>query len=134
MKKTEIVAKDENLSIATDFIREQLETVGCPKKIQMQIQLAVEEIFVNIASYAYAPETGMAGIAVEITEGIARIIFEDSGEPFDPLSEETPDVTLPASQRRIGGLGIFLVRKLMDGVSYEYRDGKNILTLEKRMG
>ena len=134
MKKTIIAAKNDNLHLAEDFIREQLEAAGCPSKIQMQIQLAVEEIFVNIASYAYAPGTGKAGISVDITDGIVRIIFEDSGAPFDPLAEKEPDVTLPAEKRRIGGLGIFLVRKLMDHVSYKYKDGKNILTIEKKVG
>ena len=133
MKKTEIAAKDDNLYIVTDFIKEQLEAAGCPMKIQMQMQLAVEEIFVNIANYAYAPGTGMADITVDISDGIAKITFEDSGTPFDPLAKEAPDVTLPANQRRIGGLGIFLVIKTMDHVSYEYRNGKNVLTIEKRV-
>ncbi|MBP0972906.1 MAG: ATP-binding protein [Oscillospiraceae bacterium] len=134
MKKSVFAAKNENLDRVTEFILEQLEAARFPKRTQMQIKLAVEEIFVNIASYAYAKGTGTADISVDISDGMVRITFEDSGAPFDPLAEKDPDVTLPAEKRRIGGLGIFLVRKLMDHVSYEYKDGRNILTIEKKVG
>ncbi len=133
MKKLNTEAKVEKLNNVIAFINECLESADCPMKTQMQIELAAEEIFVNIANYAYSPDTGMADISVEITDGTARITFEDSGVPYDPLAKADPDVTLSANEREIGGLGIFMVKKSMDGVYYEYRDGKNVLTLEKRL-
>ena len=133
MRSLKIKAIVENLGIVTDFLNEQLEGTGCPMKTQMQIELAVEEIFVNIAHYAYAPETGMAVISMDISDGRAVMTFEDSGMPYDPLARPDPDVTLAAEDRAIGGLGIFMVKKSMDDVRYEYRDGKNILTLVKKL-
>lgn len=133
MRSLEIKATVENLDTVIAFIDEQLEVADCPMKTQMQIELAVEEIFVNIAHYAYAPDTGMACIAVDISDGKALITFEDSGIPYDPLAKPDPDTTLAAEYRDVGGLGIFMVKKSMDDVRYEYRDGKNILTIVKRL-
>ena len=99
----------------------------------MQIEVAVEELFVNIAHYAYAPDTGSATIRTEITAGTAEITFIDSGVQYDPLAKPDPDVSLPASERQVGGLGIFMVKKSMDDMRYEYRDGKNILTIVKKL-
>ena len=135
MEKLCIKAKLENLVDVTAFVESQLETLDLPMKTQMQIDLAVEEIFVNIASYAYSPEDGMAIIEVELTEDPRVIItFIDNGKPFDPLAKEDPDVTQTAEDRKVGGLGIFMVKKSMDDVSYEYKDGQNILRIEKRLG
>ena len=134
MKRLEIEARLENLDAVTAFVDEQLESVDCPMKTQMQIDLSLEEIFVNIAHYAYTPEVGMAVIETEVSEGKARMIFYDRGVPYDPLAKEDPDITLSAQDRAIGGLGIFMVKKSMDNVEYEYRDGQNILTLEKNWG
>ena len=133
MRSLKIDAIVDNLGTVTAFIDEQLEAAHCPMKIQMQIELAVEEIFVNISHYAYAAETGMAVISVDISDGKAVMTFEDSGIPYDPLAKPDPDVTLSAQERSIGGLGIFMVKKSMDDVSYEYRDGKNILMLVKKL-
>ena len=133
MKRIEIKATIENLDTVTAFIDEQLEAADCPMKTQMQIELAVEEIFVNIAHYAYVPHIGMAFISIDVSDSRAVITFEDSGIPYDPLAKTDPDVTLSAEDRGIGGLGIFMVKKSMDNVSYEYRDGRNVLTLEKRL-
>lgn len=134
MSKLEIEAKVENLNAVTEFIETQLEAADCPMKIQMQIELAVEELFVNIASYAYAPDTGLAVITAELTEdGVFRIVFEDSGVPYDPLAKPDPDVNLSAAERAIGGLGIFMVKKSMDNMYYEYRGGRNVLTVEKKL-
>lgn len=133
MHTLKIKAAVENLDTVTAFIDEQLEADDCPMKTQMQIELAVEEIFVNIAHYAYAPETGMAVISVDISGSRAVITFEDSGIPYDPLAKPDPDTTLAAEDRSVGGLGIFMVKKSMDDVRYEYRDGKNILTIVKRL-
>lgn len=133
MRSVKIKAAVENLDTVIAFIDEQLEAADCPMKTQMQIELAVEEIFVNIAHYAYAPETGMAVISVDISGSRAVITFEDSGVPYDPLAKPDPDTTLAAEDRDVGGLGIFMVKKSMDDVIYEYREGKNILTLVKEL-
>ena len=132
-KTMETEAVKEHLPQVLEFVEGCLEEAGCPMKTMMQISIAVEEIFVNIASYAYAPETGNVRIRVEASgeKAMASITFEDSGIPYDPLKKEDPDVTLSAEERKIGGLGIYMVKQSMDQVRYEYRDGKNILTLIK---
>ena len=133
MKTIEIEAIPENLDNVIAFVDEQLEAADCPMKTQMQIELAVEEIFVNIAYYAYSPGTGTASVTVDTADGKARITFEDSGVPYDPLAKEDPDVTLSANERAVGGLGIFMVKKSIDNMYYEYRESKNILTIEKTL-
>ena len=129
----EVPAKTEKLPDLLSFLEETLDSLGCPEKAKMQISVAAEEIFVNIASYAYGPEDGTAAVFVGPADrpDTVRIVFQDSGRPFDPTQSADPDVTLPAEEREIGGLGIFMTKKLMDLVKYEYRDEKNILTLEK---
>jgi anti-sigma regulatory factor (Ser/Thr protein kinase) len=132
MSKLEIEAKVDNLNEVIAFIDEQLEAADCPMKTQMQIDIAVEELFVNIAHYAYAPNVGQAVItAVLSPDRKMSITFEDSGMPYDPLAKEDPDITLSAEEREIGGLGIYMVKKSMDDMYYEYRDGKNVLTIVK---
>ena len=131
MKKRTIDAKVDNLQQVLEFVDAELESVDCPMKAQMQIDIAVEEIFVNIARYAYAPGEGHAVIGILAEPGRAEITFADSGMPYDPLAREDPDVTLSAEEREIGGLGIFMVKKTMDDMRYEYTDGQNLLTLVK---
>lgn len=130
-----VEASTENLVKVKAFIDELLEQADCSMKTQMQIDLAVEEIFVNIAHYAYAPEKGDATIRVELEEEPreAHITFIDRGKPYDPLAAADPDVSASAADRRIGGLGVFLVKKTMDDVQYAYRDGQNILTIRKAL-
>ena len=101
----------------------------------MQIDVAVEEIFVNIAHYAYAPEVGSTTVQVETASEPRRvtITFMDRGVPYDPLAKPDPDVTFSAEERQIGGLGIYMVKMSMDDVRYEYRDGQNVLTIEKAL-
>ncbi|MBP5618036.1 MAG: ATP-binding protein [Clostridia bacterium] len=129
----DIEATIDNLQAVLDFVDARLETVDCPPKSQMQFDLAVEEIFVNIAHYAYHPGKGNATIRVEVSGDpvTVTITFIDRGIPYDPLQKEDPDVTLSAEEREIGGLGIFMTKKIMDDVSYEYKNGQNILTLKK---
>lgn len=131
----EIEAAEENLGTVTAFIDERLENAGCSMKSQMQIDIAVEEVFVNIAKYAYYPGKGNAVIRIEMSEDplMARITFTDRGVPYDPLEKQDPDVTLAAEERPIGGLGIFMVKNSMDDIQYEYRDGCNILTMIKML-
>ena len=135
MKELTIEAEIENLDKVIGFVDEQLEALECPMKAQMQIDVAVEEIFVNIASYAYVPGKGSATICVAWEEDpkTVSITFIDRGVPYDPLKKEDPDVSLPAAERAIGGLGIFMVKKSMDEMTYEYRDGQNVLCIRKRL-
>ncbi|MBO6141133.1 MAG: ATP-binding protein [Ruminococcus sp.] len=133
MEKLNIKAATDRLDDVIAFVVRQLEEADCPMKAQMQIELAVEEIFVNIAHYAYKPKEGMADITVDIRDGAAYITFEDGGVPYDPLAKADPDITLSADDRAVGGLGIFMVKKSMDDMKYEYRDSKNILTLVKKL-
>lgn len=133
MRELTIEAATDKLDEVLGFVDAYLDETDCPEKTRMQIDVAVEEIFVNIASYAYAPEKGDARIVIESQkdpDGVG-ITFFDSGRQYDPLAREDPDVTLPAEKRRIGGLGIFMTKKFMDNVTYEYRDGFNVLKLEK---
>ena len=135
MREMDIAATLDNLDTVMAFVDQQLEEVGCSMKAQMQIDIAVEEVYVNIAHYAYNPEIGGVTIRVQIEEEPLSVIltFIDKGKPYDPLAKEDPDVTLAAEDRQIGGLGIFMVKKSMDNVSYEYNEGRNILTLKKNL-
>lgn len=134
-KEIEVSADVEKLEEVQSFIREMLEANGCPFKTQMAIDVCVEEIFVNIAHYAYAPEKGTATIRAEISGAPPEIsiTFIDSGKPFNPLAKKDPDVTLPAEEREIGGLGVYMTKKMMDDVSYEYKGGCNILQMKKAL-
>jgi anti-sigma regulatory factor (Ser/Thr protein kinase) len=135
MRELDIEALVDNLPEVTEFVDEQLEATGCSMKVQMQIDLAVEEIFVNIANYAYSPEKGRAIVRVEVSGNpvTVTITFIDHGVPYDPLAKEDPDVTLRADERQVGGLGIFMAKQIMDELAYEYKDGQNILILKKTL-
>ena len=136
LKEITLEATVANIDVVTDFVNEELEALDCPMKPQMQIDVAIDELFGNIARYAYDPKIGSATVRIEVQEEPLAVIitFIDNGRPFDPLSEiEDPDITLSAEERQIGGLGVFLVKKTMDAVSYEYKDGKNILTIMKNI-
>ena len=129
----EVEASVAKLPEVLGFIDGHLEAGECPLRAMMQIDVAAEEIFVNIANYAYAPGKGMAKIRVEVGDdprGVA-ITFIDRGMKYDPLAKEDPDVTLSAEERKIGGLGVFLVKNTMDDMTYEYVDGQNVLTIKK---
>ena len=133
MEELIIEAKDENLGIVQEFIEKNVSPYADPPEKLIVLQIAVEEIFVNISHYAYNPKTGPATIRVEILEDpvAVELTFFDNGIPYDPLAKADPDVTLDADERDIGGLGIFMVKQSMDDVSYEYKDGQNILTIKK---
>jgi len=133
MREITIEAKIENLDEVLGFVDGQLEELECPMKAQMQIDVAVEEIFVNIASYAYAPGVGSAVVRFESSQDptSVTITFIDSGVPYDPVQKDDPDVTLSAEERGIGGLGIYMAKKAMDDMKYVYRDGQNILSISK---
>ena len=135
MKELNIEAVRDNVDAVIDFIGEELEAHGCGFAEQMSINVAVDEIFANIAHYAYGGESGSAAVRVEVTDEPfeARITFIDEGVPFDPLSVPDPDTELSLDERDIGGMGIHIVRKSMDEVSYEYKDGRNIFTVMKKL-
>lgn len=133
MKELTIAATVENIEAVTDFVNQQLEELACPMKAQMQINIAIDELFSNIAHYSYNPEIGQATVRVEVMENplAVSITFIDNGVPYDPLSKGDPDLTLSAEERQIGGLGIYMVKKSMDEITYEYKDGQNILSIKK---
>lgn len=133
MKSLKLDATLDNLSNVLLFVDEQLEAADCGIRTQMSIDVAVEELYVNIARYAYTPEIGEAEILVDIKDDpkACEVTFIDSGIPYNPLEKEDPDVNLPADERAIGGLGIFMVKKSMDEMRYEYKDGHNVLTIRK---
>jgi len=135
VKELTIAAKIENIEAVTDFVNEQLEALDCPMKAQMQIDIAIDELFGNIAHYAYNPEIGQATVRVEVIEEplAVTITFIDNGVPYDPLAKADPDTTLSADERDIGGLGIFMVKKTMDEITYQYKDGQNILAIKKNL-
>lgn len=135
MKELTIDATVENITQVTAFVDEQLEALGCPMKAQMQLDIAIDEIFGNIAHYAYTPQVGPATVQVEIVKDPLSVVvsFIDKGIPYDPLSREDPDVELSAEERKIGGLGIYMVKKSMDEITYEYKDGQNILRIKKQI-
>ncbi len=132
MKELMIEAKLENLDTVLDFIREALEAADCSMKLQTQIAIAAEEIFVNIAHYAYSPTVGSAMIRILVDKAVT-MEFEDKGRPYNPLDRADPDVTATADERKIGGLGIFMVKKIMDQVEYRHVDNKNLLIVKKEL-
>lgn len=135
MKEITLDAVVENIPVVTEFVDRELEKAGCSPRSQMQIDVAIDELFGNIAHYAYPDGNGQATVRVETEEekGIVTLIFLDQGIAYNPLDAEEPDVTLPAEERRIGGLGIFMVKKIMDEVAYDYHEGWNMLTIRKRI-
>lgn len=135
MKELTVEATVESIPVITEFVDGQLEQLGCPMKAQAQIDIAIDELFSNIVHYAYHPGTGPATVRIEVVEEPLSVIitFIDQGVPYDPLAKEDPDVTLPAEERDIGGLGIYIVKKNMNEITYEYKDGKNILRIRKEI-
>ncbi len=130
MRSIKVDASVDQLPQVLGFIEGELEAVDCQMQVMSQIAIAVEEVFVNIAQYAYAPGSGSATVSIA-TEGGVVIRFEDTGFAYNPLEKADPDTSLGAEQRQIGGLGIFMVKKLMDDVQYSREDNRNILTIRK---
>lgn len=124
----------ENIDAVTEFINEQLETFDCPMKMQMKIDIAIDEIISNIAFYAYPESEGTVTVCVQKQDDPQAVVltFIDQGKPYNPLDKQDPNVNLSVEEKPIGGLGIFMVKKLMDEVRYEYRDGQNVLTIKKK--
>ena len=135
MRELTVDATIENIEKVTDFVNEELEKLDCPMKAQIQIDVAIDELFGNIAHYAYNPNVGPATIRVEVVQDPMAVVltFIDHGIPYDPLAKEDPDIKLSAEERKIGGLGIYMVKKSMDEITYEYKDGQNILRIKKNI-
>jgi len=133
MKKLTVEANIESLNEVIGFINAELECNNCPPELVSNINLAVEEIFVNIANYAYIPSTGSASISVDSIGEEVVIKFEDTGKQYNPLEHPPPNLEKPLMEREIGGLGIFLVKKFMDKVEYVRIDNKNVLTITKKL-
>ena len=135
MRELTVDAIIENIEKVTDFVNEELEKLDCSPKAQIQIDVAIDELFGNIAHYAYNPNVGTATIRMEVVQDPMAVVltFIDHGIPYDPLAKEDPDIKLSAEERKIGGLGIYMVKKSMDEITYEYKDGQNILKIKKNI-
>ncbi len=135
MHEQSFEAKEENVSAVLAFVEDELERAGCSTKMQTAICVAIEEVFVNIAHYAYPNGSGTAKIAIGMDEttNTATFVVSDTGIAFDPLEKDDPDLTLPVEQREVGGLGILIIKKTMDSVSYTRKNGENQLTMVKRL-
>ena len=133
MTEKVFAANDEALNDVLAFAEEELEKAECPMKAVMPITVALEEVFVNVAHYAYPDSSGDVSLSIDFDSESRQMTFQmtDSGIPFDPLAKPDPDITLSAEERQIGGLGIFMMKMTMDEFSYVYKDGKNILTMKK---
>ena len=135
MKELNIEAKIENINTVINFVNNELDALNCDQKIKSQIDIAIDELFSNIANYAYDPSVGPATVRVEVTKDPLSIVitFIDHGVPYDPLKKDDPNINLSLEDRVEGGLGIFLVKKSMDSIEYEYKDGQNILRIKKNL-
>ena len=133
MAKITLPAVIESIETATDFVNGVLEDVGCSMRAQMQLAIALDELMSNVAHYAYKSGQGDVTVSIEILKDPKRAVLTltEEGAPYNPLEKEDPDVTLSAEKRKIGGLGIFIVKRSMDDMTYEYKDGKNIVTVVK---
>ena len=135
MLEITVNASVNEIRTATEFVNRQLKEIGCSEWFRIQVDIAVDEILGNIARFAYGRNTGSATVRFDTENDPRNIVltFIDRGKPYDPLTAAVPDISLPAKERSIGGLGLFMVRKIMDDVSYSYRDGQNILTVRKKI-
>ena len=126
----------DQLKTVTDFVNRQLADCGCSRRTRIHLDVAIDEVFCNIVRYAYDAEPGTVTVRVTAEEetGIIAVTFLDRGRPFNPLEKEMPDTTrLKAKERPIGGLGLFMVKRFMDSIAYDYQDGQNVLTMQKKI-
>jgi len=134
MPEIKVPANVEYLNEVSKFINDAISIINANEKFKNSIHIAVEEIFVNIAHYAYPTDGGDVIVSVNITDNNVVIVFSDNGIPYNPLEKSDPDTTLSADERSIGGLGIFMVKNLMDTMNYRYENNANVLTLSKQWG
>lgn len=123
----------ENLYPILDIVDAEFAGIHSEQTLLADIHVCVEEIFVNIASYAYGDTIGQVEMELEVTEDTFRMVFGDSGIPYNPLDKAAPDTTLSAEERSIGGLGIFMIKEMMDTVTYEYKENQNWLCITKNI-
>ena len=135
MKEWTFEASVDRIPWLTEQVDGLLEGLDCPMRAQMQIDVAIDELMANIASYAYGTGKGEVTVRFDFESGDRTVVltFIDSGIPYDPLAKPDPDVTLAVEKRTVGGLGIFLVKKTMDDMTYARQDGRNVLTIRKRI-
>ena len=135
MEEITLTASVDQIKKVVEFVNDFLKKADCSERSRIQIDVAIDEIFGNIALYAYEPDTGPVTVRVDTEDDSSRvaITFIDRGKPFDPLTSKEPDFTKPVKERGIGGMGLFMVKKTMDDVSYCFRDGQNILTIRKKI-
>lgn len=133
MKELTVEAIVEQIETVTEFVNAELKKLDCPMKARIQLDIAIDEIVSNIVYYAYGEKTGTVTVRIEALqeENGVQLMFLDSGVPYDPLTRQDPDISAEIEERKEGGLGIFLVRKTMDDMKYEYKDGQNCLTIRK---
>ena len=133
MKELTLPASRANIPAIIEFVNRELEHMDCDLKTKAQIDIAIDELYSNIAKYGFDDDGGEVTVTLETASEprVVSISFMDGGRPFNPLQREDPDITLSARDRKIGGLGIYMVKKSMDDVRYEYREGKNVLTIRK---
>ena len=120
------------LASVTVFLEEELDKAEASPKLMVTFAVALEELFVNVAHYAYPDSKGTVKIGIDTSGDSIVVQLTDSGIPFDPVAMPDPDITESAEERKIGGLGIYMVKKSMDSMTYEYKDNQNILTISKR--
>lgn len=135
MQELTLEASLSNVPIVTRFVDDYLAVRNCPVKVRTQLDIAIDELFSNIANYAYFPSAGQATVRISVDGDppAVTITLIDRGVPYNPLSRQDPNVTLAAEERQIGGLGIFMTKKMMDDMTYERRDGQNILAIRKAL-
>lgn len=130
-KKILLEAVTDNLYPLLDIVDEELNKAECDQAVITDVNICIEEIFVNIASYAYGEQKGQAEMEVTIEDQLFSMIFKDSGIPYNPLERKTPDIGAGVQERKVGGLGVYMVKKMMDSVSYDYKEGMNCLKITK---
>ena len=134
MVKMTVDAHVDSLDVILEKLEEMIEDREFSPKSMMQMHIAVEELFVNIAHYAYPKDApGKAEVEMDIDDdNVVTMVFKDSGQPYNPLAKDDPDVTLAVEEREIGGLGIFMAKKSLDSMEYEYTNNQNVLTIKKK--
>lgn len=128
-----IEAKIENLYPLLDSIDQTIRSYSVDEELLATLHICIEEVFVNVVSYAYGEQVGLVEVETEVNDGWLSITFRDEGIPYNPLEREDPDLDLALEERPIGGLGIYMIRNMMDSVQYEYKEGRNNLCIRKEI-
>lgn len=134
-KSIQVISNIDSIRTVTDFVNKHLALANCPTKARKEIDIVIDEILSNIVYYAYEKKEGPVKVSVELSQDQKdfKLIFEDQGIPYNPLEREDPNISLDLEDREVGGLGVFLIKKMMDDVSYSYQENTNRLTVTKRI-